>query len=155
MPSYTYNEANKVLTIDTPIVTRAQLLLICKEIDADTPADETTSFVESAHSVVCSVLDGYGIPVALLAQIEKYLSAHFAALSYPTVQREGLGPMTTSYAVKVGATGLETSRYGQMAISLDPSGQLKRYSDGEGQREPTMHSIGNGVADPQALYGEV
>ena len=142
---YTYSSAAAVLDIETPLVTRADLLLVCKEIDETTPEDETTAFIADAHTLVATLIDGYGIPTALLTLIEKNLAAHFAAQAYPTIQREGLGPMSRSFAVKAGAKGLEVTRYGQTAVSLDPTGTLARYSEGKGQRTPIMRSVGSGI----------
>lgn len=141
---YRYSEAAKVLDLETPLVLRAQLLTICKEVDADTPEEETTEFIKSAHVVLCNVLDGYGVPGSTLEQIEKYLAAHFAALTYPSVQREGLGPMSRSFAIKAG-DGIAATRYGQMAIGLDPTGMLKKFSDGQGVKTVTVLSVGNGI----------
>lgn len=138
--AYTYNESAKTLDASTPLVTRDGLLLICKEIDEDTPEAETTSFISTAHTLICELLDGYGVSTSLLTEIEKYLAAHFATLSYNTVQREGLGPLSRSYAVKLDK-GLDYTRYGQQAVSLDPTGVLKNV----GKLEPSIRSIGNGI----------
>ncbi len=137
---YEYVEANKVLTEDSPLVTRAELLLICKEIDEDTPEAETTDFISSAHSIVCNFIDGYSIPASIVKKIEQYLSAHFATLTYSAVQREGMGPMATSYALKVDM-GFSATRYGQMAISLDPTGMLENTK----KRRVLLRSLGSGL----------
>lgn len=142
---YTYTSGAAVLDIETPLVTRADLLLICKEIDEDTPEAETTAFIADAHTLAVTLIDGYGIPTALMTLIEKNLAAHFAVQAYPSVSRTGLGPMSQSFAVKTGNEGLAVSRYGQTAISLDPTGTLARYSAGKGQKSPVMRSIGSGI----------
>ena len=144
MSSYTYNEDAKVLIEDEPLVTAEILLLICKEIDEDTPEAEVASFIADGHTLVCSLLDGWGIATTLLTLIEKNLAAHFAALTYPSTLKEGLGPMSASYALKVGL-GLEATRFGQTALALDPTGQLKEFSDGKGKRPVNMRSIGSGI----------
>lgn len=138
--AYTYDSSALTLDIETPLVTRDDLLLVCKEIDSDTPEEETTSFIESAHTMVVARLDGYSIPDYLLTKIELYLSAHFAVLSYPAVQREGIGPLTTSYVSKVDL-GLNNTRYGQIAASMDPTGNLGSVQ----KTTPRMRSIGNGI----------
>ena len=142
--SYTYSEAAKVLDEDVPLVTVEMLLLICKEIDTDTPDAETESFIADAHTLVCSLLDGWGVVTSLLTLIEKNLAAHFAALTYPSTLRETLGPMSSAYALKVGM-GLEATRYGQTAVALDPTGKLKDFSDGKGKKSVVMYSIGSGI----------
>lgn len=138
--SWTYNAASKTMDEDTPLATREALLLICKEIDADTPEAETTAFIESAHVLLCAVLDGYGVPTSLMTQIEKYLAAHYAAIAYPVTQREGLGPLSRSYATKIDLR-LNNTKYGQQAIALDPTGIL-----GEEKKVTiSMTSIGSGI----------
>lgn len=145
--TYEYSEENVVLDLATPLVTSASLLLVCKEIDNDTPEDEITSFINSAHVLVCNTLDGYGISTALITEIERYLSAHFAVLAYPSVQREQIGPMSNSFFGKLG-TGLENTRYGQSAIAMDPTGILKEFSDGKRRIRVRMTSLGSGIIAP-------
>lgn len=137
---YTYSASARTLDENTPLVDRDDLLLICKEIDTDTPADETTSFISSAHTVVVTRLDGYGLSESLLTKIELYVAAHFAMLSYPAVERETLGPLSKKYVSKVDL-GLNNSRYGQMALSMDPTGKLG-VAD---KRAVKMYSIGSGI----------
>lgn len=137
---YVYSETAKTLDLDTPLVDRDDLLLVCKEIDTDTPEDETESFILSAHVLLAAKLDGYGLPDSLLTRIELYLAAHFAVLSYPTVQRETIGPMSTTYVNKIDL-GLNNTRYGQTALSMDPTGKLAQ-SD---KRPVKMYSIGSGI----------
>lgn len=142
--NWTYNAATKVLVEQTPLATRDMLLKICKEIDSDTPETETTSFIESAHVLLCAVLDGYGIPTSLLTQIEKYLSAHFAVIAYPATQREGVGPLTRSYVSKVDLR-LDNTRYGQQALAIDPTGVLAEISAGKFKKSVAGYSLGNGI----------
>ena len=143
--TYTYDEDALALDMEQPLIDRLGLLLICKEIDDGTPESETDSFIQSAHIMVCNVLDGYGLNEALLTQIERYLAAHFAVLSYPSVQREAVGPLSSTYAIGRTGTGLENTRYGQQAIALDPTGLLKEHSDGKKPVRASVNSIGTGV----------
>lgn len=145
--TYEYSDLNKVLDLETPLVTRTSLLLVCKEIDEDTPETETISFINSAHVLVCNTLDGYGISTTLITEIERYLAAHFAVLAYPSVQREQIGPMSNSFFGKLG-TGLENTRYGQTAIAMDPTGILKEFSDGKRRIRMRMTSLGSGIIAP-------
>ena len=137
---YTYSADALSLDIETPLIDRDDLLLVCKEIDEDTPESETTEFVSSAHIVVTTRLDGYGLPEALLTTIETYIAAHFAVLTYPATERETLGPMSRKYVSKVDL-GLNNSRYGQMAIAIDPTGKLAQPDT----RAVKMYSIGSGI----------
>ena len=142
--NWTYDAATKTMDEQTPLATRAMLLLICKEIDADTPEEETTAFIESAHVLLCSVLDGYGVPASLMTQIEKYLAAHYAAIAYPVIQREGLGPMSRSYATKIDLR-LDNTKYGQQALALDPTNVLAEINAGKTKRAVSVTSVGNGI----------
>ena len=142
--SWTYDSATKTLDEQTMLATRDMVLKICKEIDADTPEAETASFIESAHVLLCSVLDGYGVPTPLMTQIEKYLAAHFAAIAYPVVKREGLGPMSRSYESKVNLR-LDNTKYGQQALALDPTGRLSELSAGAPKKAVVGYSLGNGI----------
>lgn len=137
---YEYSEASKTLTEDSPLVTRADLLLICKEVDEDTPETETSDFINTAHVFVCNTIDGYGVPASVLKKIEQYLAAHFATLTYSTVQRDSMGPMGRSFALKVDL-GFGATRYGQMAVSLDPTGMLENTR----KRRVLLRSLGAGI----------
>lgn len=137
---YSFDEAKKVMLEGTPLVTRDEVLIICKEIDEDTPIDETTDFINTAHIVLCNTIDGYGVAPSLTKRIELYLSAHFAALTYSTKNRETLGPMSSSYILKVDL-GFAATRYGQMAMALDPTGMLGNPL----KKGVTMRSIGSGI----------
>jgi len=137
--AYEYDEGSKTLSEALPLVTRAEVLLICKEIDDDTPVAETTAFIATAHVILCNVLDGYGIPASLLKNIEKYLAAHFANLTYSSVSRQGLGPMTTTFLLKIDL-GFNATRYGQMAMTLDPTGMLENFR----RKRVKMVNLGSG-----------
>lgn len=139
--SYTFSETNKTLDFATPLVTKAQVLLICGDEIDDMSDDEAESFINTAHILLCSVLDGYGLPSLLLIEIEKYLAGHFGTLAFPSIHREGLAGLSSSIVAKVGL-GLQNTRYGQSAISLDPTGKLKEISDGKLIPNVRMSSIG-------------
>lgn len=126
---YEYDEATKTLALDTPLTNRAEVLLICKEIDADTPVDEIELFITGAHVLVCDTLDGYGVLPARLLLVERYLAAHFAAITYLSASFESVGKVQASYFGKVGLN-LDQTRYGQQAKIFDPTGQLKKIDDG-------------------------
>lgn len=143
--TYTFNEADCKLDITEPLVTAEELLRICKEIDEDTDTAEIASFISTAHNIVCTAIDGYSLPDALVKSIELYLAAHYAAITYPRTTSERLGPLGKSYAVK-GGYGFNATTYGSTAIGLDPTGNLADLSNGEGVKTGLLiRSIGNGV----------
>ena len=98
------------------------------EVDASIPL---TPFIETAASLVDDVAAASGAPgAARLELIERYLSAHFYTLRDPRPTAEKAGPVGVNYQSRVDL-GLFTSHYGQMAISLDPTGTLKNASKGK------------------------
>jgi len=143
--TYTYTEANENLDIETPLVTKAQVLLVSGDEIDDMSDDEATSFINTAHVLLVTILDGYSLPNLMLVEIEKYLAAHYATLAYPSIQRDRLSVMASTIVSKIGL-GLQNTRYGQGAISLDPTGRLQEISDGEIAKTVKLTSLGNGVA---------
>jgi len=137
--TYEYSEAARTLSETIPLVTREEVLAICKEIDEDTPVTETADFIQTAHVFLYSKLDGYGLPATLLKKIEQYLAAHFAACTYPATARETLGPLSRGYVVKIDLD-LRNTRYGQTAIALDPTLELSTN-----KRPVSMRSLGSGI----------
>lgn len=127
--AYAYNESNKTLDEGTPLIPTSQILQVCKEVDEDTPPDELTLFLQSAHLIVCEHLDGWGLSAGRLALVERYLAAHFAAITYTPAVFESVGKVQASYQAKI-ALNLDQTRYGQQAKVFDPTGQLKKLSDG-------------------------
>ena len=137
---YTFSEAARTLDYDVPLATLDALLAVCKEIDSSTPTDETDSFISSAHVALVTRLDGYGLPEELLTKIEVYLAAHFATLTYREVVRQTMTPFSETFSSKVDL-GFNSTRYGQMAVSMDPTGKLA-VAD---KRPVKMYSIGSGI----------
>lgn len=87
-------------------------------------------FIETAANLVDRVAAADStVSSATLELIERYLSAHFYTLRDPRPTSERAGPVGASYQSRVDL-GLKTSHYGQMAITLDPTGVLKALSEG-------------------------
>ena len=147
--AYTYSEGGRSLDPAVPLVTRERLLAVCKEVDEDTPEEETASFIMTAHTLLVTALDGYGLPDALMGEIGLYLAAHFAVVSYPAVSREQLAVMSRSFFGRLGL-GLDNTRYGQGAMSLDPTGVLRAMSEGKTKPRPGVWNLGNGFAPRRA-----
>lgn len=133
MKIYDYDETTKVLDENTPLTTIAEVLGICKEVDEETPTTEMDMFIATAHVLVWENLDGYSIPTSRLTMIERYLSAHFAAITYPQSSFEAAGKVQVSYATKI-ALGFDLTRYGQMAVRLDPTRSLKGLDESKIRR---------------------
>jgi len=98
----------------------------------DVPASrDTSSIIDVANRYVDKYLLPEGLTEVELKDIELYLSAHFVAL---TVEHGGLvsedvGDSSQSYA-NVYKSGIRSTRYGQMAISLDSTGKLASVGSG-------------------------
>lgn len=125
MKVYNYDETTKVLDITIPLVTVAEVRLICKEVEDEGTDEEISLFILTAHQLVCEYVDGYSIPSTLLASIERYLSAHFTAVTYTPTVFESAGKVQASYSTKV-ALGFDLTRYGQQAVRMDATGNLKK-----------------------------
>ena len=153
MTKYTYLDSKKVLVEGTPLTNRTELLAVCKEVDEETPTEETTLFIAQAHLIVCEHLDGWGLSTARLALLERYLSAHFAAITYTPAVFESVGKVQTSYQAKV-ALNLDQTRYGQQAKVFDPTGQLKKLSDGVFAKNYSITWLGTTPCDRRWRFTE-
>lgn len=107
--------------IDGTLVTPAEV----KEIfETDLTGDELNPFINSAHALIAELLANSGIGAVLLKQIELNLSAHFAAILDPRVERESVAnEWSATYQGKTGL-GLDHTSYGQQAKALDYTGAL-------------------------------
>jgi hypothetical protein len=93
-----------------------------------------TPFIDTASSVVddvalCAVNKGTPLSDAKLELIERWLSAHCYAMNdQPYAEKKTM----QASAVFQGRTGmyLEATKYGQMAVSLDPTGCLSAIASG-------------------------
>lgn len=87
----------------------------------------------ASHAVDDIPTDSDAVDSERLTEIETWVAAHFAAAQDrdPTVDEESHESVTKSYSGETGR-GLEGTRYGQTAISLDPTGTLASGDDGGG-----------------------
>lgn len=89
----------------------------------DTNISDTTSFIDTAHIMVNQYLSNSGMGNDILAEIEKYLSAHLVALRERQLKREEFGDSEQEFAGDFGK-GLDFTQYGQMVKLLDNTGTL-------------------------------
>lgn len=93
-------------------------------IELDTLTDsQITAFMNDANQIVDNRLKGHTTD-ANLTLIEKWLAAHLCAMREQRVSEETVGPITMRYEGDDYGQGLESTRYGQTAIQLDPTGRL-------------------------------
>jgi len=94
-----------------------------KEI-LDTDLDNLTPFIDTAH------LDVKDLEYSddRLAQIEKWLAAHYAAIRDKRVESKSIEGDREDYAGETGM-GYNATQYGQQALMLDKEGQLDTTTD--------------------------
>jgi hypothetical protein len=94
--------------------------------DANEPS--LTPYITAANLIVtrvntCATARGRTLSAAELAEIETWLAAHFYVQSDQTYASKSTGGASASFHGQTGMY-LESSRYGQTAVSLDYSGCL-------------------------------
>lgn len=97
-------------------------------IDVDTSITDAmiTAFGTSASVMVDNVFaDDTTLDSTTLAEIEKYLAAHFISLRDPRATEERNEEVWVKYQGQTGKR-IEATYYGQMALSLDTTGQLAK-----------------------------
>lgn len=85
------------------------------------------TFITTATLIVDEELGSAGLSSNRLKQIELYLSAHFAAVTFEKggLRRQKVGDAEEEYKILgPDAKGMNSTRYGQQAITLDSSGTL-------------------------------
>jgi hypothetical protein len=102
-------------------VTPAEVLLILP--DSELAESVISAFITSASNLVDNVLTEY-LPDTLLTEVEKWLTAHMITSTVERMAtREGAGGAEIYYTGKYGQN-LTSTPYGQMVLSLDPSGRM-------------------------------
>jgi hypothetical protein len=89
-------------------------------------------FIESAsvmidQVVTCATAKGVTLTTAQLEIIERWLSAHFYALSDPIESERITGKAASKFQGATG-TGFNFTAYGQMAVRMDSSGCLSEMN---------------------------
>lgn len=93
-------------------------------IDTDLGADTFDICIQTSNAMVTKHLGSEGLDDALLRLIEMWLAAHFIAIQDPRVTNEKADALSASYEQGKLSAGLGFTRYGQQAMSLDPTGNL-------------------------------
>ncbi len=100
-----------------------------KEIfDTDLNANNIEAMIRAANMLVTAKLTGVGYADAELKEIERWLSAHFAAQMDPVAETEKIGDAQIRYALAIsrGSAGLKLNNnpYGQQVCVLEYQGIL-------------------------------
>jgi hypothetical protein len=92
-------------------------------INTSATHEQVQPYVDDAHAMVDAVLGDEGLSESLLTTIEKWLAAHFIAITKSRQpQYKKIGDGAESYP-KLGLK-LDASTYGQTALAFDTSGRL-------------------------------
>jgi len=91
-------------------------------------------FIDTANAIIDSVeaCAGTTLTESRLELMERWLSAHCYCQSDPTYANESKGGASGAYTGQTGMF-LESTRYGQMALSLDSTGCLAEVTKPEGR----------------------
>jgi hypothetical protein len=88
-------------------------------------------FILTATVVVDVYLGSVGLPALQLAEIERWLAAHFLEVAEPSLVAKRLGDTSvTMDKMKLGEA-LNGTRYGQQVLLLDTSGTLSQVAGTE------------------------
>jgi len=90
------------------------------------------SMIDTANLYINTHLLGVGHTEEMLAKIELYLSAHFVAITEEggTLQSSKMGDAEDEWETDYYKAGLNSTRYGQAAITLDTSDTLLGIGSG-------------------------
>jgi len=100
-------------------VTSAEVLQIM-----NTSLTTVNAFITVADLVIDDKLVGKGQSDALLKEISRWLSAHFASIKAPQQGKEKIGSSSQESVIGQLGKGLEYTPYGQQVLLLDTTGTL-------------------------------
>jgi hypothetical protein len=100
----------------------------------DVNEPDLTPYIDAASLLVddvveCATNKGVTLSTAKKEMIERWIAAHAYAMSDQTYKRKKTGDAEGEYHGQTGMY-LEATKYGQFALSLDPSGCLRALSRG-------------------------
>jgi hypothetical protein len=106
----------------TELVTTSDVLEII-----ETDVTDATPFIQAAAGAMSSLPSITSLSDDLKKEIQRWLSAHFLAMYDQRVSSEKTGDASFNYEGTTGM-GLDSTRYGQQAKILDPTGSLAGLS---------------------------
>ena len=93
----------------------------------DLTASELAPFISAANVLINSYDDLLALSDELLLEIERWLSAHYASARDQRISYQDFDGSKASFQGKY-SYSLKGNDYGQMALSLDPTGTLEDLS---------------------------
>lgn len=116
-------------------VTAAEVKAILDDSSLSTTIIDT--YITSANALVTEALGSSTLGAAVLKEIERWLAAHMISITRERqAYEEGAGGANIRYSGKFGS-GLSSTTYGQMVLSLDTTGVMA----GLGGREVKLVAI--------------
>jgi hypothetical protein len=99
----------------------------------ETTIEDVRPFIEVASLLVTELLGNSSLSTEHLAQIEKWLAAHFVAIRDPRLVQERIGDVSVKYSTgsmtysnsMKDAAGLNETTYGKQVLLLDTTGILR------------------------------
>jgi hypothetical protein len=126
-------------------------------MEVDSSITNLNPFILSANLLVTECCTAADYSEERLELIERFLAAHFLTGRDKPVTSETAGPVSTSYALKVGY-GLKGSFFGQQAALLDTAGGLAKAdaaAQAGGKVTPRVVWSGNTPTELTALLKEM
>lgn len=98
---------------------------------------DVTLFIEQANMLVNEEFANSSLTTARLRMLELNLAAHFAvvALERGGLTQRRIHDTEERYANTGGGSKLSSSRFGQQAVALDPTGKLSQLDSPKGRAE--------------------
>lgn len=101
--------------------------------DSEMTDIQITGYITSVDVIVTNLFNGVTIGADLLKEIERWLVAHaIASTAERMAKKESAGDASIEYAGTFGS-GLYSTSYGQMAVSIDNTGTLDAAAEGQKQ----------------------
>lgn len=103
--------------------------LIGQIFDIETSViSDTTQFIQAANRLVTQFCPTSAYGVTELQEIETWLAAHFCSVKQKIAQSEKVDELTDKFEGKTGIH-LQSSLYGQTAMTLDYNGGLSSWNE--------------------------
>lgn len=97
--------------------------------ETDRDATELEPFVAIAEAFTTQFLAGKGLSDAVLKEVQRYVAAHFLFVTETGVHEVlRIADVSERFTKSEKNPGLMDSRFGRMAVTLDPSGTLSELA---------------------------
>jgi len=121
------------------MATRATTAEVLEIMDTTLSESELLPYLTSANVFVTQALASSGLSDDTLKEIERWMAAHFAAMTKERQAKEaGAGGAYIKYAGEWG-TSLNATTYGQVAMGLDSTNTLANLQ--KGKTTPFIYAV--------------